>query len=1210
MGLKIDRVQLEILVQQNTAAQKLGELEERMKKVRTQMTRLSRAHKKDTEEYRELEAQLKDLKLEYENLFDTIDIGKMTLMQLTSRQRELNAVIRNLDPSIPEWQKYNEMLGQVNGRIRELRSQAQQTSLSLSKITDGFNKYAGIMASALASLTGVALTARSCVDSFAEMEEADAGVVKYTGLTKKEVEELNDEFKKMDTRTSREKLNALAGDAGRLGITSKDAILEFVDAANQINVSLGEDLGEDAVSNIGKLAMMFGEDKDKGLRGAMLATGSAINEVAQNSSSCEKYLVDFTSRVAGVANQAGVSQANIIGFAATMDENMLRSETSATAFQNILMKMFTNTEDFAKAAGLNLQEFSNLVRTDANEALLTFARALSKKGGLSDLAPIFGDLKTEGAGVASVLSVLAGKAEEVTARQKLANEAYQEAVSMTKEYTVQNNTAQASIDKAKKAFNDARVVLGEELLPVMTLFISKTSLTVKGLRAIVSIFVEYKREILALATAAATYALYVNRARIATAAYNIVTKTATYLTNLFNAATKASPWGLVIAGVTAVISYFTIFSGKTKAVTADLKDMNSELEETKSLFDRIGKLELKLDNIEFLTPQQKQKMRTDLTQAISDLDEFITDYEIKTKKWYADEKAKRLKDAGDNEYLRFGYINNLNHELDERVDALQSYIQRKEKLQKQLDALPLNDLGNDEKAEPEDPDKLYKAEEEKLQQHYQSRLNTAKMALITEKSTQEEYQAEAYKAEMESLISRKALMEKYGKDTSAIQGQIYDKMIAEANRVTKEKEKAESDSRAKQLAQLEQTYLQEQSKVKQQYLDGEITTEEQYKSALLRLEKVYLGKKRDMMASFGEDTSELQKQILDKDVQAHIDAQKRKRDEMTDKLDNAKGFTEQNKVLQAMYDADLITYEEYQSEKDRIDAEHHQQRINTAKAAFGAIDQASSAMGQVFSAMQDAEVSKVTRKYDKQIKAAKKAGKDTTKLEEEKEAAVNAVKKKYADKQFAAAVLQVTATTAVTAMEAYKAMAGIPVVGPALGAVASAAAIAAGAAQIAVAKTQRDEAKGLMSGGYSADYIEGYTSSGNPTETAGVIPVHKNEFVANHEAVANPEVRQFLDVFDMAQRNGTIRMINTTQILEHVRTRAGRYSGGYTAEDSVQTTSQNSPAQTEGRLQYVMLLQDIKSLLQTISQKELVVDSRKVRDGIKRVEQLERNVSR
>lgn len=44
-----------------------------------------------------------------------------------------------------------------------------------------------------------------------------------------------------------------------------------------------------------------------------------------------------------------------------------------------------------------------------------------------------------------------------------------------------------------------------------------------------------------------------------------------------------------------------------------------------------------------------------------------------------------------------------------------------------------------------------------------------------------------------------------------------------------------------------------------------------------------------------------------------------------------------------------------------------------------------------------------------------------------------------------------TASTAVAAMEAYKAMAGIPIVGPALGAIAAAAAIASGAAQIAVA---------------------------------------------------------------------------------------------------------------------------------------------------------------
>lgn len=45
-----------------------------------------------------------------------------------------------------------------------------------------------------------------------------------------------------------------------------------------------------------------------------------------------------------------------------------------------------------------------------------------------------------------------------------------------------------------------------------------------------------------------------------------------------------------------------------------------------------------------------------------------------------------------------------------------------------------------------------------------------------------------------------------------------------------------------------------------------------------------------------------------------------------------------------------------------------------------------------------------------------------------------------------------------------------------------------------------------------------------------VIPVHKSEFAAVHEAAANPAVRQVLDVFDIWQKQGTIRMKNTTDI--------------------------------------------------------------------------------
>ena len=75
----------------------------------------------------------------------------------------------------------------------------------------------------------------------------------------------------METRTSRAALNDLAADAGRLGITAKKDILDFVSAADQINVALGEDLGEGAVKEIGKLAQMFGDADRMGLKQAMLS---------------------------------------------------------------------------------------------------------------------------------------------------------------------------------------------------------------------------------------------------------------------------------------------------------------------------------------------------------------------------------------------------------------------------------------------------------------------------------------------------------------------------------------------------------------------------------------------------------------------------------------------------------------------------------------------------------------------------------------------------------------------------------------------------------------------------------------------------------------------------------------------------------------------------------------------------------------------------
>lgn len=1208
MSLKIDRVQLEIIVQQDSARQKMIELEKDMKNASSTLNKLKKQFGENSAEYKAQEQVVKKLKAEYDKLFEEIGIGKLSLKELGNRQRELNAILRNLDPSLPQWKQYNQQLKEVNARIRELRNEAKETQFSIAKLADGFNRYAAIGASVIASLTGVALTARKCVDEYAEMEEAESQVIKYTGMTREEVKLLNEEFQKMDTRTSREMLNALAGEAGKLGITGVDNVLEFVEAADMINVALGEDLGEDAVNNIGKLAQMFG-DGSRTLKEDMLAIGSAVNQVAQSSSASEPYLVEFTARMGGVAKQADLAVTDVMGFASALDQNMLRSEMASTALQSLILKIYQEPAKYAKLAGMDVQEFVNLVNTDVNEALLQFLGTLGKMGGMAQMSPILKEMKLSGAEAAGVISALAGNIDQVRREQENANQAFIDGTSIINEFGVQNNTVQAGLDKAKKQFKDVRVELGEQLLPVMKYMVTTGSLTVKGLKQIVSIMVDYKSEILTAGTAVVTYTLYLKAATLWTNRHTVATKTATVATTLFNKALKMSPWGLALAGVASLISYFAIFKDKTDEATASLGSMNNELDKTKETMDLISKVKLSADNFQFLTDRQKQQMKADAQKGIEELDDLITQGMITNKQWYESEKQSLLKLAGDNEILRKLYMSGLEHDLRERMSVIAGYIEEKKELQKIIGMVP--DSNNQTNVTvPTDQ----KDAEAALKSRYQNELNLLKEKYLNQQLTEEQYNKALYKAEVKYLASRKLLLEQYGQDSSEIQGQIYDKMIAEANRLNEEAKKVDADLQTDLLGQAELEYQQEQSRLKQDYLDGDIRTQEDYQERMLEAERSYLEQRRDMLAAFGMDTSAEDGRLLDMDLKDKESGRKQQRKRGFEDIANTTELDQQLNLLQAMYDADLINYEEYQETKTQLTEAAERQREEITKTSLDVIGQAASAASQLIQALQDAEISKIESRYDKQIEAAKAAGKDTTKLEEQKEAAVNEVKRKYADKQFAASVLQVTATTAVTAMEAYKAMAGIPFIGPALGAAAAAAALAAGAAQIAVAKQQRDEAKGLKSGGYSDEYVDGYTRKGNPDDVAGVIPVHKNEFVANHEAVANPAVKQFLDVFDVAQKKGTIRMLNTTQILEQVRTRSGRYTGGYTYDNptrpSATISAELGQMTPEQRLQVIALLQENNRLLAVLCNKELVVDPRKVRDGIKRVETLERNVRR
>ena len=243
MGVSTSDFRIALRIDNADAARKLQETKNEISKLKEEMGELAKAGKKDTDEYKKMNATLDELNKKARKLREEAGKTGYTYNELRQNASKLRRELNNTVPGTEKWKQLQADLKIADARLKEVRASAQTTSLSLGKLADGFNRYAAIGASAVATLTGMALTVRGCVNEFAEMEEAESQVTKYTGMTKDEVKALNEEFKKMDTRTPRTELNELAGTAGRLGIQAKEDVLEFVEAADMINVALGEDLG-------------------------------------------------------------------------------------------------------------------------------------------------------------------------------------------------------------------------------------------------------------------------------------------------------------------------------------------------------------------------------------------------------------------------------------------------------------------------------------------------------------------------------------------------------------------------------------------------------------------------------------------------------------------------------------------------------------------------------------------------------------------------------------------------------------------------------------------------------------------------------------------------------------------------------------------------------------------------------------------------------
>lgn len=1201
----------------------------------------------------------------------------------TAKAKELKNLIGQINKELDsphikkgseEWKALVAVLKDAKTELKELSEDTREQESSWSKFTGFLNKNWGAITQIAGAITGISTTVRSAVQDYADMEEEMADVRKYTGLDIEVVRELNEEFKHMDTRTAREKLNQLAGAAGRLGKQSKEDVLEFVEAADMIGIALGDDLGDGAVDKIGKLAMAFGEDKNKGLKGAMLATGSAINELAQNSSAQAGYLVEFTARVAGFGKQLGLTQAQIMGFGTVMDENLLKDEMAATAFGNMLTKMQTDTATFAKIAGQSVEEFTKLMREDANAAVLAVADSLRKQDPTT-MMKMLDSMGLDGSRAVGVLSTLADKIDDVRKHQERATEAYEKATSVVDEFGTMNNTVQAKMDKCKKAFKEMAIDLGEQLLPVVKFTVTTTGLLTKALSVLVS-FVSNNKLLIVTLTG---YIIALNAAKLK----KIVIDKLEYfwsekLKKAFQSlwtTVRAHPYAALIAAVTILIGKYIQWAKSTDEATRKQKALLEVEQEAARIY---GEEKNKIDALRKIVEDANESI-DNRREAIKELQKIVPDYHasltaegelINSNADALDTYCQKLKLAAQIQAAS-GKLTTAQEELrrfemdvsqsdgmtkamwNEKVEGMSEneaiaaaqanpsayravkaklarleadvrmYEQMIEDYTKQMNAISANQSsggggggGGGTGGTGDEKDPLKKKEKE-LKEYYERRQIEELLAYRRGEKSYSDYQESINALTKESFEKRKKIYEDANekerqeywnllkeesdwfdsqtKDTikkrdtellrdrelqavlirrqyNDVNSQIYqdEKALNQAlfendreylrlrieNAVEGSKEWIELSQQLQDLEernrlQLAEDYEKQIKQMRSSY--ARMSAQKQMEAELAGLKLLYESKMNQGRIS-EEQYQQMIQQIREKyaknikeeqDERIHKgDKQQSKGASIADGVFNVLTIADNYKLEMEAIDQMLadhtINEQEAADKRRQIWGESMEAIAAAASTAFQGINQMMSAASSYAQACSDLEVARITANYDRQIEAAGKNSHQREKLEKQRDEAIAKAKTKANKKAMAMEMAQAIAQTAMGAISAYSStMAGAPY--PAnlvLAPISAGIALAAGALQIATIKKQHEaEAAGYYEGGF--------TGGSRYRKEAGV--VHEGEFVANHQAVNNPQLMPVLSLIDQAQRSNRVASLRAEDVTNVMGAGAGASPSGVIA---------------------------------------------------------------
>lgn len=601
-----------------------------MDKVRQTLRAPGRASGKDlTDTIKILQNRLKGLD-PASKAFDRLQKKIKYLQQIVSgarlSQEQFNKVIANpKKASIDDLKKAYAMLQQqlntmkrdgsqayttLERNARRLKEEIDSTTVSVQKQNSWFRnaiRNIGAYMGVFAAFNMIKQKITDVITLNMKFSDQLVDIRKVSNMAIQDVNTLARQLAKIDTRSSVQELNKLAYAGAKLGMGKYGvAGLEgFVNAANQVNVALKEDLGDDALVSLSKMTEVMGLIPKYGVEKSMLATGSAMFKLSSTSTSTAADIVEFSKRLTGMARTAGITTDQLLALGSASSSMMLMPEVSSTAFNKVFTAIQRNPKAIENSLGIEKGTIATMLEAgDAMQAIVLILEKMKERGNMSALSGVFKDLGSDsGARLTNVMVTMAKNVDMLKEHLKTSRVAFEEATAVTKEYNMQQETAAGLMERANnmwmKAFINPEGVDNVKELAQEWYNLSK-SLTenatwmgiMKGL--IVELLKLFKAFAIILPNVivglgAGGLAGAAMKAITAITTLGSVTDAAKYSMLSLASSFKAMSWmarltwiGALIGGLTALVSYFIKAKKEVKEFVDVMDDMKESASKAKS----------------------------------------------------------------------------------------------------------------------------------------------------------------------------------------------------------------------------------------------------------------------------------------------------------------------------------------------------------------------------------------------------------------------------------------------------------------------------------------------------------------------------------------------------------------------------------------------------------------------------------------------------